>query len=402
MGNTITCFVPKEIRSMPRSQTASSGGSGGSQNLFSRSASKKTKAVRKSFNDEQDAVIREQALAAVMLLKKQYNESSNGGHVPLNRSTSVSVGYPSSIARNGTRKQGLTRSSTTRQASSSDKSAPAVTGSHPDPLVKLQAANTDGVETTHIVLVHGGGFGAWCWYKTMTLLIDAGFRVDPVDLAGSGVHPSDTNAVQTMAQYVAPLVDILDMLEDDEKVILVGHDFGGACISYAMELYPSKIAKAVFVAAPMPKNGQSVLDIFSHNGGAGDLRKAQVFLYGNGKDRAPTAIDHNRALLKDLLFNQSPAKDFALASVSMRPIPFGPLLEKLALSEAKYGSVRRFYVETQDDRAVPVSFQEYMVDGNLPEKVYRLKGSDHAPFFSKPQALHRILVEISKIPAKQG
>lgn len=47
-------------------------------------------------------------------------------------------------------------------------------------------------------------------------------------------------------------------------MILVGHDFGGACISYVMELYPSKIAKAVFVAAPMPKNGQSVLDIFSH------------------------------------------------------------------------------------------------------------------------------------------
>ena len=47
------------------------------------------------------------------------------------------------------------------------------------------------------------------------------------------------------------------------KVILVGHDFGGACISYAMELFPLKISKAVFIAAAMPTNGQSTLDIIS-------------------------------------------------------------------------------------------------------------------------------------------
>lgn len=48
------------------------------------------------------------------------------------------------------------------------------------------------------------------------------------------------------------------------QVILVGHDFGGACISYAMELFPSKVAKAIFIAASMLKTGQSTLDMFSH------------------------------------------------------------------------------------------------------------------------------------------
>lgn len=47
------------------------------------------------------------------------------------------------------------------------------------------------------------------------------------------------------------------------KVILVGHDFGGACISYAMEMFPLKISKAVFVAAAMLTSGQSTLDIIS-------------------------------------------------------------------------------------------------------------------------------------------
>lgn len=43
----------------------------------------------------------------------------------------------------------------------------------------------------------------------------------------------------------------------------MGHDFGGACISNAMELFPSRISKAIFVAAAMLKDGQSTLDIFS-------------------------------------------------------------------------------------------------------------------------------------------
>lgn len=47
------------------------------------------------------------------------------------------------------------------------------------------------------------------------------------------------------------------------QVILVGHDFGGACISYAMEAFPLKIAKAVFVSAAMLQNSQNTLDMFS-------------------------------------------------------------------------------------------------------------------------------------------
>lgn len=43
----------------------------------------------------------------------------------------------------------------------------------------------------------------------------------------------------------------------------MGHDFGGACISFAMELYSFKVSKAVFVAAAMLTSGQSALDIFS-------------------------------------------------------------------------------------------------------------------------------------------
>ena len=95
-------------------------------------------------------------------------------------------------------------------------------------------------------------------------------------------------------------------------------------------------------------------------------------------------------------------KDVSLASVSMRPIPFAPLLEKLVLTAENYGLVRRFYVETTEDNAIPLPLQQSMCGTNPPEKVLRLKGADHAPFFSKPQALHKTLVEIATMPPVQA
>lgn len=91
-------------------------------------------------------------------------------------------------------------------------------------------------------------------------------------------------------------------------------------------------------------------------------------------------------------------QDVALASVSMRSIPFSPVLEKLSLSDTKYGSVRRFYIETQEDNAIPIALQESMINKSPPERLFYLKGADHSPFFSKPQALHKLFVEISNIP----
>lgn len=83
--------------------------------------------------------------------------------------------------------------------------------------------------------------------------------------------------------------------------------------------------------------------------------------------------------------------------VSMRPIPLGPVMEKLSLSAENYGIGRRFFIQTLDDRALSPDVQEKLVRENPPEGVFKIKGSDHSPFFSKPQSLHKILVEIAQI-----
>ncbi|MBA0722859.1 hypothetical protein Golax_003499 [Gossypium laxum] len=84
--------------------------------------------------------------------------------------------------------------------------------------------------------------------------------------------------------------------------------------------------------------------------------------------------------------------------VTMRPTPLGPIMEKLSLSSKKYESGQQFYIQTLDDRAFSPDVQEKLVRENPLEEVYEIKGSDHCPFFSKPQLLHKILIEIVQIP----
>ncbi|XP_024369321.1 putative methylesterase 11, chloroplastic [Physcomitrium patens] len=258
------------------------------------------------------------------------------------------------------------------------------------------------IETKHFVLVHGGGLGSWCWYKSIALLEESGLVATAIDLRGSGIDSMDPNEIGSMAVYAEPLLNFLDKLGSDEKVILVAHNIGGACISYAMECFPGKVSKAVFVAAAMITDGQRAFDVFVRQEKNEDdlMRKAQRFLYKNRTSSTPTAVELDRNSVKDLFFNRSPAKDVALAMVSMRPIPFPPAMEKITLTSEKYGSVRRFYIETVVDHALPFELQQNMINLNPPEQVFTLKGSDHSPFFSKPQSLHKTLVDIAMIGAK--
>lgn len=258
----------------------------------------------------------------------------------------------------------------------------------------------ENVKTKKFVLVHGEGFGAWSWYKTIALLEEVGLVPTALDLRGSGIDRTDTNSVTTLADYSKPLTDYLENLSEDEKVILVGHSSGGASVSYALEHFSQKISKAVFLCATMVSDGQRPFDVFAEELGSSELflKESEFLIYGNGKDEPPTAFMFGNLQLKGLYFNQTPTKDVALATVSMRPIPLGPIMEKLSLSPENYGKGRRFFIQTLDDRALSPDVQEKLVRENPPEGVFKIKGSDHCPFFSKPQSLHKILLEIAQIP----
>lgn len=105
---------------------------------------------------------------------------------------------------------------------------------------------------SHFVLVHTAGHGAWCWYKLVPLLKSTGHNVTAFDLAASGINPKHVLDVPFVSDYFRPLTEFMASIPRHEKVILVGHSYGGLAMSHAMERFPEKISVAVFVAAWMP------------------------------------------------------------------------------------------------------------------------------------------------------
>ncbi|CAA0828759.1 Putative methylesterase 13- chloroplastic [Striga hermonthica] len=382
MGNSLACFAPTQTPTKAKTTQKELIPPW----LSPLSSLKKSRKLQSEEPDVvfEDSYIKKQAQIATMLYHQHLQ--NNGGHDHLIRQFERSVSTQNHPMNSYNKSKRMPARSRSLSCSTSV-------------LPNQDVARSDGEqEQKHFVLVHGGGFGAWCWYKIIALLKQRKYDVDAIDLAGSGSNFCDINSIKTLAQYATPVTHFLSNLGHNKQVILVGHDVGGACISHAMEMYPHKVSKAIFVAATMLTHGQRPLDIFSQQSCLSDIsRRAQKFIYAEGKDHHPTAIDFDKSLLDDFLFNRTPPKDIALASVSMRPVPFAPVTDKLSLSSQNYGSIARFYIKTDDDFAIPPSLQESMIQSSPANQVFDLKNSDHCPFLSRPQPLCRLLIQISNI-----
>ncbi|KAL2455892.1 Methylketone synthase Ib [Abeliophyllum distichum] len=125
---------------------------------------------------------------------------------------------------------------------------------------------------SHFVLVHTAGHGAWCWYKLVPLLRSSGHNVTALDLAASGINPKHVLEVPSISDYFRPLTELMASLPQHEKVIIIGHSYGGLAISHAMERFPEKISVAVFITALMPGPYTNFSIFFQETHLAGDLR----------------------------------------------------------------------------------------------------------------------------------
>ncbi|KAI9114246.1 hypothetical protein K1719_014896 [Acacia pycnantha] len=75
-----------------------------------------------------------------------------------------------------------------------------------------------------------------------------GHRVSMVDLAASGIHPAKIEDLHYFSTYSEPLMKLLAGLPvGDEKVVLIGHSYGGMNIALAADLFPHKIALTIFL-----------------------------------------------------------------------------------------------------------------------------------------------------------
>lgn len=251
-------------------------------------------------------------------------------------------------------------------------------------LITASIAKSANKDYTY-VLVHGAWHGNWSYYKLNTLLESSGYRVISVNLPGHGIDKTDPGEV-TLADYQNAIVQTLDTIP--EPVVLVGHSMGGIAISMAAEARPEKVSKLVYIAAFMPKNGESMLDLAMQDT-ASLIGPNLIFNFQEN------IVDIKRDHICDIFYNSHDTKDIQLSQMLLTPNPLQPITTELVLSSENYGSIPKYYISTLKDKAVTPYFQ-YKMYKDLPFDNIFFMCTEHSPFFSAPNHLKRILIYIAE------
>ncbi|MED6159695.1 hypothetical protein PIB30_044621 [Stylosanthes scabra] len=238
----------------------------------------------------------------------------------------------------------------------------------------------------HFVLVHGACHGAWSWYKVTTLLKSWGHKVSALDLGASGVNEKKALELKSIAEYFEPLSEFMgSSVGEAERVVLVGHSFGGLAISYAMEHFPNKISVAVFVTAFMPGPTLNASIVIQKAFSKLSPNLDNHCTYDEGPNKPATTFLFGPRFLASRLYQLSPKQDWNLATTLMRPLRlFSDITKVLTLSHTKYGSVNRVFVMSEKDLAITPDLQRWMIEHNPPHRTVKIAGSDHMVMMSKP------------------
>lgn len=214
-----------------------------------------------------------------------------------------------------------------------------------------------------VLLIHGSGFGGWCWDALIPALAHHGHHARAIDLPGRGGTPT------TLADQARAIDAVLTA-----PTILVGHSAGGFPITAAASPH---VTGLIYLAAYIPQPGQSVASL--RRAGPSQPMKGAFRIT---PDRSAYSFAPDRC--HDLFFHDCPDADKASARMCAEPIapqetplPHGPTRPATAII-------------CTEDRAIPPDWQRSMAKGlaqiDLP--------SGHCPFLSMPGRLAETLDQL--------
>lgn len=236
-----------------------------------------------------------------------------------------------------------------------------------------------------ILLVHGAWHGAWCWDKVVAGLTAKGREVEAIDLPGHGDSAIALDDA-TFDSYVECICNALD--KEPEPVILAVHSMGGITATQAAELRPEKIRTIVYIAAMLPRDGQSLNYLNKDSEGslvAPNLILSEDFKYMSIKPEA----------YKEVFYADCSDEDIARCAELIIKEPFVIADTPVQVSE-KWDSIPRVYVRCSQDMVIPTHMQDCMLAASPCMKEYVLEAS-HSPFLSMPDKVVEILEEVDDL-----
>jgi pimeloyl-ACP methyl ester carboxylesterase len=237
-----------------------------------------------------------------------------------------------------------------------------------------------------IVLVHGAFHGAWCFGKLVAELARRGQPAVAIDLPGGGDDQTPLADI-SIAGNAAAIARVVE--RESGPVVLLGHSLGGVSVSAAAELVPERIALLVYLAAFLPRDGDSVASI----GASPASRKESG---PPAMTKAPDALSFSARpeRARDVFYSQCTDEDVAFAVPRLRPQAYSVQRTPVSLTPERFGRVPRVYIECLEDNTVSLGLQRDMVAKSPCREVVSLP-TDHSPFFSAPGLLADVLTRLA-------
>ncbi len=237
------------------------------------------------------------------------------------------------------------------------------------------------------VLVHGAFVGAWIWGPLIERLKTAGHSAEAFDLPGLGEDQTPVSEV-TLDACAARLCEVL--AASPEPAIVAGNSMGGVIATQGAARCPERVAVLVYMAAFVPKDGQSLLELTRLPEGADDQVQANIVIEGEPPVAVMPAVASRQALYG------SCSEDVAAWAIArQRPQPVAPFATPVSIPTGALDGIKQYYVLCAQDRAIPQALQRRMIVENRIAEVVELD-TDHTPQLSMTNELAEALQQFAR------
>lgn len=234
-----------------------------------------------------------------------------------------------------------------------------------------------------LVLVHGGAHAGDCWDLVVSELAQEApeLRVLAVDLPGRAGKPADLSVIRIGDWVDSVVTDIDDAGLTD--VIVVGHSLAGVTVpGVVARLGTQRVREAVFVAAFVPPQGNSVVDTL--RGPLVPLARAGSWI---GRPFPMPAAAARFAFCNGMTRER---RRFAMSRLCLETV--NVIIEPVDRSDMP-DEVPRIWIMTLADRALSVRQQHACIEslGGVQELI--CVDSCHDVMISEPKWFARVVME---------
>lgn len=252
-------------------------------------------------------------------------------------------------------------------------------------------ANAGDQAVKTFVLIHGTWHGGWAWKEVVGHLSGKGHVAHAPTLAGHGPGSMrkgipHQDCVDSVAAYIRS--------RNLQKIVLVGHSFGGTVVQVLAGKFPDRISRIVFLDALILKDNERVVDILP-----------QAFLDSlTAKNGSPVvAADNTKEVFpippwetwRDNFIQDAP-EDLALSTWEhLSPEPAQVNLQNVDIKGFHSLTIPMSFIFCRQDRAMPPDYFHPGMSSRLGTcKLLEMDGS-HEVMFTHPGELAERLVEAS-------